>query len=207
VALAHRRKESAVQERSDIEASTSLPMVTSFTHPATIADGKLSIMPKRSAQLDQEIASFLARRQRHATKHATKRDVFDLATATEYGVRFATGVPVTFRFIRNPEQSPRLGAAFGQDIEPHGRYLLHNPTHVPPGWQSGTVTFRSPLVIALSTDPDRIYGASGWKARLVEATGKKGAALSRHLAKTYDGIVTVDGGNTAEIVDLARFRP
>jgi hypothetical protein len=165
--------------------------------------------PKHAARLDREIAGFLARpRPNHATKHA---DVFDLAVADEYGVRFETGVPVTFHFIRNTEKSPKLGKTFGQDIEPHGRYFLHNhdPDRTPPsGWQTGTVTFRSPLVIKLSGDPDEIYGSTGWKARLHGTTGKKGAALSRHLAKTYDGIVTVDDqGDTREIVDLSRFRP
>ena len=164
-------------------------------------------MAKSRAQLDREIAEALARR-RH---HATKRDLaVDLATTDEYGVHFETGVPVTFPFIRNTEKSPHVGSTFGQDIEPHGRYLLHDydPKRKPPrGWHTGTITFRSPLVIALSGDPDKIYGPAGWKARLSDATGKRGAALSRHLAKTYDGIVTVDEtGSTSEIIDLSRFR-
>lgn len=163
-------------------------------------------MPKSPAQLSREIAEVLARPRRH---HATKRDAIDLAITDEYGVHFETGVTVTFPFIRNTSKSPRLGVAFGQDIEPHGRYLLHNHAadKLPIGWQAGTITFRSPLVIPLSGDPNRIYGPHGWKERLHEATGKKGAALSRHLAKTYDGIVTVDeAGGTTEIVDLSRFR-
>jgi len=159
---------------------------------------------KSTAQLDREIGAFLSRPKR---AHATKRsDVFDLAVADEYGVHFETGVPVTFPFIRNTEESPKLGATFGQDIEPHGRYLLHSDDP-PRGWQTGIVTFRSPLVVKLSGDPAAIYGPTGWKARLRDATGKKGAALSRHLAKTYDGIVTVDEqGSTTEIVDLSPFR-
>lgn len=163
---------------------------------------------KSPAQLNREIAAFLARPRRH---HAAKRELdLGYATTDEYGTHFETGVPVTFPFIRNTEKSPRVGATFGQDIEPQGRYLLHNhdPKREPPrGWQTGTITFRSPLVIALSGDPDQIYGPKGWKARLRDATGKRGAALSRHLAKTYDGIVTVDNtGATSEIIDLSRFR-
>ena len=165
-------------------------------------------MAKSRAQLDREIATALIRRSRG---HATKRELdLDYATTDEYGVHFKTGVPVTFPFIRNTEKSPLLGKTFGQDIEPHGRYLLHNydPKREPPrGWQTGTITFRSPLVIALSGDPDKIYGPKGWKARLRDATGKRGAALSRQLAKTYDGIVTVDHtGATSEIIDLSSFR-
>lgn len=165
-------------------------------------------MAKSRAQLDREIAVALARRPRG---HATKRQLdLDYAITDEYGAHFETGVPVTFPFIRNTEKSPQIGKTFGQDIEPHGRYLLHNhdPKREPPhGWQTGTITFRSPLVIALSGDPDKIYGPKGWKARLRDATGKRGAALSRHLAKTYDGIVTVDDtGAASEIIDLSRFR-
>lgn len=116
---------------------------------------------------------------------------------------------MTFPFVRNTEKSPRVAAIYGQDIEPHGRYLLHDPDPKRPpdrGWEKGMVTFRSPLVIPLTGDPNSIYGPDGWKARLVAATKKRGAALSRYLAKTFDGIVTVDSHGTSEIVDLARFR-
>ena len=61
-------------------------------------------------------------------------------------------------------------------------------------------------MIPLSGDRDAIYGPTGWKARLRDATGKKGAALSRLLAQRHDGIVTVDAYGTSEIVDLSRFR-
>jgi hypothetical protein len=132
------------------------------------------------------------------------------AKANEYGAHFETGVPVTFRFLHNTEKSPSVGARYGQDIEPHGRYLLHNPNpkRTPPrSWETGTVTFKSPLVIPLSDDPAAIYGPTGWKAKLQEATGKRGVALSRALAKCFDGIVTIDvDGGTSEIVDLSRFK-
>lgn len=48
------------------------------------------------------------------------RSVADLGLArvTESGVVFMTGRPVTFRYVRNTQKSPNLGARFGQDIEP-----------------------------------------------------------------------------------------
>jgi hypothetical protein len=158
---------------------------------------------KTAAQLDREVAQLLAR-PRHSRK-AQNLDL-DFVVSDEDGVHFETGVPVTFRSLRNTEKSPYVGATFGQDIEPAGRYLLHveNPGTVARGWETGVVTLRSPLVIPLSGDPDAIYGPKGWKARLHEATGKKGRALSTNLLRRgYDGIVTVDdSGYTREIVLL-----
>ncbi len=165
---------------------------------------------KTPAQLDREIAAALRAGPSPRTAASRPAMKLELATTTEYGVKFKTGVPVTFATLRNTEKSPFVGATYGQDIEPHGRYLLHHddPTREPPSsWQRGTVTFQCPLVIPLAGDEGAIYGPTGWKARLVAATGKKGAALSRYLAKTYDGIVTVDSaGDTREIVDLSRFK-
>jgi hypothetical protein len=160
-------------------------------------------MPKKTAaQLDRDIAEVLAkppRRPRGALK-------LELAVSDEEGVHFETGVPVTFRFVRNTEKSPHFGGTFGQDIEPAGRYLLHNesPGDLARGWETGLVSLRSPLVIPLSGDPNAIYGPQGWKARLGAATKKKGRALSAELVRRgYDGIVTVDdGGYTREIVLL-----
>ena len=165
-------------------------------------------MAKSSTQLDADIAASLGKHS--ARPPRTKTLGVELATTREHGVHFETGVPVTFPFIRNTEKSPRV-SGFGQDIEPHGRYLLHNadPDRAPPrGWETGTVTFKKPLVIPLSGDRNAIYGPTGWKARLCDATGKRGASLSRHLAQHFgfDGIVTVDAYGTSEIIDLSRFK-
>jgi hypothetical protein len=158
---------------------------------------------KTAAQLDREVTEILARPRKARSRRTLD---LDLAVSTEEGKRFETGVPVTFRFVRNTEKSPYVGATFGQDIEPAGRYLLHNedPGALARGWETGIVSLRSPLVIPLSGDPDAIYGPLGWKARLAEATGKKGRALSADLIRRgYDGIVTVDdSGYTREIVLL-----
>ena len=55
---------------------------------------------------------------------------------------------VTFEYIRNTEKSTYLGARYGQDIEPRGTYLLEKESdYVVPGWETGTITFESPLVI------------------------------------------------------------
>jgi hypothetical protein len=53
-----------------------------------------------------------------------------LATADEAGVRFETGVPVRFPFIRNTERAPRPRGhdQFQQRLEPAGVYLLHGCT-------------------------------------------------------------------------------
>lgn len=121
-------------------------------------------------------------------------------------VRFATGRPVAFVFVRNMEKAPKT-AGFGQDIEPAGRYVVHPTGGGPPlrGWEYGVASLRSPLVLALTLD-DRIYGPLGWKARLTAATGRTGRALSRRLVQAgYDAVVTVRDGpqpETAEIVLL-----
>ncbi len=147
--------------------------------------------------------------QMQAKRNPTKPLDLELATSDEYGVHFETGAPVTFRYVRNTEKSPNLGAKYGQDIEPAGRYLLHNPDpgRLARGWEAGSLTFRNPLVIPLTGDRNAIYGPTGWKARLHTATGLTGQALSKRLvAIGYDGIVTVDpDGYTREIVDLTSF--
>jgi hypothetical protein len=159
-------------------------------------------MPKKTgAQLDREIAAALTRPRSRSAQTLE----LDLATSDEQGVHFETGVPVTFRFVRNTEKSPQLGSRYGQDIEPAGRYLLHNenPGDLARGWVTGIVSLRSPLVIPLTGDPNAIYGPQGWKARLQAATGKTKKALSADLIRRgYDGIVTVDGDYTSEIVLL-----
>jgi hypothetical protein len=125
----------------------------------------------------------------------------NFSNASEYGTTFETGRPVQFDYIRNTESAPYLGSEFGQDIEPHGRYLLQaHPTAKPTdNWEMGTVSFQNPLVI----DFGGSTGHSGWKGRLEAYYKKKGKALSRAIRKDgYDAIVTVEDGYTVEIVDL-----
>lgn len=131
-----------------------------------------------------------------------------LCEVREYGKTFATGKPVRFKYLRGTEKAPNFGPRFGQDIEPTGKYLLHNPQGEswvegnPRRWEAGEVAFENPLVLRLSTDGDT-YGPNGWKARLCQAFKAKRKALACKLRRAgYDGIVTCDDGGTREIVDL-----
>ena len=143
---------------------------------------------------------------------ARRKQADDLAlcTVTDQGVRFETGKQVTFRYKRNTTKAPRYGARFGQDIEPAGRYLTiaQKGAAAVPGLETGSITFRNPLVLRLKRNSDdETYGPEGWKARLQRAYGKKRRALSCELQRQgYDGIVTCDAYKdaeyTAEIVDL-----
>ena len=144
-----------------------------------------------------------------------------LAEVVENGVTFATGLPVTFEFMRRNEPAPDMGSLYGQDIEPAGRYLLHDahgscqvPLHnangeVVDGWEFGSVSFQNPLVIELSTEYNsggfskNVYGPQGWKQRLTDIYGETGIELSRELIQQgFDGIITVSPYDTREIVDL-----
>ena len=143
-----------------------------------------------------------------------------LTTIREYGLLFETGVPVAMPFYRNTESSRRHGVALQRDgmdlglkVEPAGRYMLHRQPNYRdlPGLETGTVRFRSPLVLEhVSTK------STGWKGRLSAAFGgKKGKNLSKAIVKAgYDGIVTVDRYSrdpsqwyTSEIVDLTFLVP
>ena len=116
--------------------------------------------------------------------------------------KFQTGVPVTFDFVRNTESAPQT-TGFGQDVEPSGRYLSKKETDVSewPGWESGTVSFNSPLVLDFGgsyADDDN------WKRVLSRRyDGKTGEELSDAIREDgYDAIVTEDKYGTSEIVDL-----
>lgn len=114
-----------------------------------------------------------------------------------------TSGSMTINYLHNNEKAPNFGSRFGQDVEPKGRYLVHNDANVPPpkGWEAGTVTFNNPLHI----DFDGGYqDDSNWKQVLSKRYGgKRGAALSRAImADGYDAIVTHDKYGTSEIVHL-----
>lgn len=138
-----------------------------------------------------------------------------LRTAEECGVRFETGVPVVFEFVRNTEKAPHFGARFQQNIEPAGLYLQHAcgfpQGELRKGWVRGMISFESPLVLSFSDPVDELeplYGPHSWKAELQrEFGGKRGIFISRKIvAAGYDGIVTVrQDGSTSEIVSLRSF--
>lgn len=147
-----------------------------------------------------------------------KNKELGLSEITEKGIKFKTGSPVEFEFIRNTKSSPNLGSTYGQDVEPAGIYMLHNTHNAEQqqkerlnkqGWQTGVIKFENPLVIELSKDYDdsglsqNIYGKKGWKQRLFNIYRKKGKKLTNFLlSKGYDGIITTSGHDTREIVDL-----
>jgi hypothetical protein len=129
--------------------------------------------------------------------------------ATEYGVHFETGVPVTVHYVRGTKKAPppTVDDRYQQRIEPAGRYMLHNPNpgDLALGWEKGTVHFRRPLVIAFNRVPGNYYDEDSWKKQLEKHYRKRGRALSRAIVKDgYDAVVTVMPGteDTREIVDL-----
>jgi hypothetical protein len=136
-------------------------------------------------------------------------DVKDLVltSVTEDGVRFETGTPVTFTYIKNTEKAPRAlpNDPYLQNIEPAGMYVNHvafpfDP--LPPGWVSGELSFQNPLVLQWGETGH--YDDTNWKARLFSFYGKKGADLTRALLQQgYDGVVTTYEHDTSEIVSLS----
>jgi len=126
-------------------------------------------------------------------------------------IRRRAGLPikeaVTLNVLHHEQETPFMGARFGQDVEPAGRYYIKKPEghREMPNWLESTVTFQNPLVIDWGkggyADPDN------WKQVLHKKYGKKGKALSRALLKDgYDGIITIKDGETSEIVDLKAIR-
>jgi len=118
---------------------------------------------------------------------------------------FKTGSPVTFTYLRNPAKAPNMGSRFGQDIEPSGFYVIAADSDAiaegakERGWLVGKMTFMKPLVLAWGG-----YGPDGWKQKLSDACGgrKKGSLTRFLLAQGFDGIVTINRGDTSEIVSL-----
>ena len=142
-------------------------------------------------------------------------DEYPFSTVEYQGRKFETGVPVEFRSLHNREKSPNFGSQFQQDIEPAGRYMIHQES---PGDLSNSIynteisKFSNPLVIEFNVDDDSSYNEHSWKAFLSRKFGGlTGKELSKAIAKVgYDGIVTVkkqDGVpvDTSEIVDLRMF--
>jgi len=111
--------------------------------------------------------------------------------------------PVTVEYLHNTQKAPNLGSRFGQDVEPHGKYIIERTegSTTPEGWESGKVTFKKPLVVDFGGGYQE---ASNWKNILSQRyEGKTGKALSDAIRKDgYDGIITKRDGQTREIVDL-----
>lgn len=145
------------------------------------------------------------------------------AEIVEDGAHFKTGKPVRVKYIRHtapaPKYIPGTVDTYQQTLEPHGRYLVHNPNpgDLASGIEAGEVQFRNPLVVAFNTQADKdgwwgAYNGTSWKARLSTALKAKGKGLSKKLLDMgHDGVVTIalkDGkpSHVSEIVDLTGFR-
>lgn len=114
--------------------------------------------------------------------------------------------PMTSAWIHNPQSSTAHVTderAYGRDVEPAGRYitLTDTPGFVPPGWDSGQVTFQRPLHVEFGGGYD---DESNWKRRLsAHYGGKAGRDLSSAIrADGFDAIVTHDKYGTSETIVL-----
>ena len=107
-----------------------------------------------------------------------------------------TGAPFKFHALRNTEKAPDMGSEFGQDIEPHGRYVTvkYDGAEPVPGWETFDAELQNPLVIEGEDTRD-------WKRKLADQYGKTGADLTRELQFAgHDGVITILDGEVAEIV-------
>ena len=117
----------------------------------------------------------------------------------------AGGLSKTFNYLHNLEKNPfkKSQGQFAMDVEPSGQYIT--PVDSLPddtaGFLAGEKTFKNPLVIDFGGG---YSDSSNWKRELSNNYGgKKGKALTNAIRKDgYDGILTMDGGDLSEAVDL-----
>jgi hypothetical protein len=117
--------------------------------------------------------------------------------------------PKTIDFAHNPEKSENFGNQYGQDIEPHGRYIVQREKgdrYDENGWETGTTTFNQPYEMEFGGGYD---DPTNWKHQLSEQYGgATGAELTQALKSDgYDAIMTHDKYGPSEIVDLRDVRP
>ena len=121
--------------------------------------------------------------------------------------------PFKFSFIRNTTKSANYGKRFGQDVEPHGRYMVVGDKKYIEGdknWEHGIIEFKKPLVIDFGAGYEE---TSNWKNVLSNRYGgKTGASLTKAIKKDgYDGIVTISESQgtkyTSEVLDLTQEPP
>lgn len=129
----------------------------------------------------------------------------DLETAPKFDhhpLAIGDDEPTVFPYIHNPESSTVHGVdptAYGQDIEPAGRYLNEGfGGPAPEGMEAGEVTFQRPLRVDYGTF------SKDWKQRMSDHyDGKTGKELSQAIRSDgYDAIITSDSYGTTEVVDL-----
>lgn len=179
------------------DAGDAVPLSERFQpeKPAKVVPAKLPVekpLPPKAAALKRKAA------EKAATKRAKKAPVFK------------TGQSVTFDYIRSTVRAPDMGARFGQDIEPAGRYMnvaypaARGKQFGGPGWERGSITFENPLIVAWGAG----YQERGnWKPVLSRKyDNKTGKALSNALvADGYDAVVVMEeSGVISEIVALPK---
>ncbi len=117
-----------------------------------------------------------------------------LTTLSEGRAIFETGKSVQFRWMRD-KNDPYLHE---NDIRPTGFYMRHNVGNIiKEGYEKGIIRFTNPLVIEYEE----------WKQRLSNYfDGKTKKSLSKTISNEgYDGIITVYGNHTEDIVNIGMY--
>lgn len=161
------------------------------------------------------VAGWLRSRCRFAQDE--KKDDLGLFSYEDDSIKFETGLPVEFPYIRMIQDTPFMGEMFQQHIDPAGRYMSYNTGGIEEEIDTGRMKselgshqFENPLVLQFNTSGELAYDDTSWKARLHRHYNKTGNDLAEALVSDgYDGIVTVrtdtDPPEVSEIVDLKPF--
>lgn len=115
---------------------------------------------------------------------------------------------VEIAYMRNLDNhTAYYGSKFGQNLEPSGEYMIMdtlyedhlNNKYLIPNYEYGFITFKKPLILDFINTTD-----TGWKKTLSDMyKGKTGKILSTAIKKDgYDAIITIDGDEVMEIVNL-----
>lgn len=113
---------------------------------------------------------------------------------------------ITLTYLKINNGSNRVFGDFGQDIEPTGNYITYNDHRFKieaENFYYGVISFKNPLVVDFVDTT-----SNGWKKTVSNMfNGKKKRNLSKAIIKAgYDAIITIDGNNFSEIVDLTTFK-
>lgn len=173
-------------------------------------------VPHHIAEIDDEFPSgeehYLIDQKDLRPEHFVDDRQQRTAARTPYSEDISNDRPVTFQYHRNTESSTShgdFGSRYGQDIEPHGRYVSQGPYGGQPDdsrWEQGEVTFQRPLRMHFGGGYEE---STNWKRQLSDRySGKTGRELSQAIRDDgYDGIMTHDEYGPSETVDLTGFKP
>lgn len=119
------------------------------------------------------------------------------------GPQFSTGTPVTLSTLHREQKTPYLGRAFGQDVEPAGRYVVvGDPSEhtEQAGYEHRVEEVHNPLVVPFGGGYEE---DSNWKRVLSRQYSAKGRSLSAALKRNgHDAIITYDEYGPSETVLL-----